>query len=107
MFSAGADIFVIKTVSNVSFYTTTMAEGGDVLTSNINASFYTTAKADFLTSKLAKRIILHNNRCRMLRCADFKHQCVILYNSKSILFDIKTCQMCHFTQQQGQKFLIC
>jgi len=41
-----------------------MAEGGDVQTLDINASFYTTAKADFLTSKLAKCVILHNSRGR-------------------------------------------
>jgi len=48
-----------------------------------SVSFYTTEKADFLTSKLAKCVILHNNRGIMFRSADFGHQCVILYNSKS------------------------
>jgi hypothetical protein len=41
----------MKTLANMSFYTTTGAECLDVLTLDINASFYTTAKADIFDMK--------------------------------------------------------
>ncbi len=90
----------LKTSKIVSFYTTAIAEGKSMchciqqqkqsfLTSKLWHTHYFTQQQGqkFLTFWLKnfnKCVIFHNSRGRMFRCADFKHEYIILYNSKSI-----------------------